>query len=181
MSRLAKKPIEIASNVEVNLKGNALTVKGPKGSLNLSLTEGITLDQGDKTKLFVNASDKLIHKPFHGLMYSLINNMVIGVTEGFQKNLEMIGVGYKASVKGKVLDLAVGFSHPTLMNIPEGIEIKIEKSTKISVIGIDKQMVGQIAAVIRSKRPPEPYKGKGIRYQDEYVRRKAGKAAGKGA
>jgi large subunit ribosomal protein L6 len=181
MSRLAKKPIEVSNNVEVKLDQQMLTVKGPKGTLTLEITKGIVLDQSDKSKLFVNATDELKQKPFHGLMYSLINNMVIGVTQGFQKNLEMIGVGYKAAVKGRVLDIAVGFSHPTLIDIPEGIEIKVEKNTKLNISGIDKQMVGQIAALIRSKRPPEPYKGKGIKYADEHVRRKAGKSAGKGA
>lgn len=181
MSRLARKPIEISSGVEVKLDGQNLNIKGPKGSLSLELIQGIILDQSEEKVLLVKDSDALKHKPFHGLMYSLINNMVIGVTKGFEKKLEMVGVGYKAAVKEKELELFVGFSHPTLISIPDGIEIKVVKNTNISITGIDKQVVGQIAAEIRSKRPPEPYKGKGIKYVDEYIRRKAGKAAGKGA
>ncbi|MCH9608714.1 MAG: 50S ribosomal protein L6 [Chlamydiales bacterium] len=179
MSRKAKLPIILPKGVEAKLTGRTLLVKGPKGSLTRDLIPGIVLkiEEGSIAVSLDEAHKNATN--FLGLSWSLIANMVIGVSEGFVKELEMIGVGFKAAVKGDLLDVAVGFSHPVLLKIPEGLQLKVEKNTKISVAGIDKQMVGQFAADIRAKRPPEPYKGKGIRYKDEYVRRKAGKAGKK--
>lgn len=190
MSRKGKYPIPIPKGVEVKNTGNEIHVKGPKGALQQELVPGIEVDiQPDQ--LTVSLAETHQHAGnMHGLYRSLINNMVIGVSQGFERKLEMIGVGYRASVQGKVLDLQVGFSHVdkggqratqrrSQLEIPPGIEIKVEKNTQIIVTGINKQLVGKTAAEIRSVRPPEPYKGKGIRYPDEHVRKKAGKAAAK--
>lgn len=176
MSRLGKQPVILPKGVQVTHSGKTITVKGTKGSLTLDISDAIHLDikEGE-----VSLSLKEGHETFgnlHGLYRQLVRNMVVGVTTGFQKNLEMIGVGYRAAVQGKVLDLQIGFSHPTKLDIPQGIDVKVEKNTLITISGMDKQMVGQFAANVRSLRPPEPYKGKGIRYTNEYVRRKAGKA-----
>ncbi|MCB1111370.1 MAG: 50S ribosomal protein L6 [Chlamydiales bacterium] len=180
MSRKGKLPIPMPKGVEVSVKGTEVSAKGPKGSLSVSVRKDvdITIENGILTVAMT--SNKKDTKAFHGLYRSLISNMVHGVSEGFTKTLDMIGVGYRASVKGNNVDLNVGLSHPMLLPIPEGIEVKVEKNTKIIITGADKQKVGQFAADIRSVRPPEPYKGKGIRYTDEYVRRKAGKSAAKG-
>jgi len=179
MTRKGKVPIDIPNGVEVKVDQLVVTVKGPKGLLEQKLLKGVVAKVEDnKILVSLEESAKEMNN-FHGLFHALITNMVEGTTKGFEKQLEMIGVGYRAAVKGKTLDLQVGFSHPTIVDIPEGLEVKVEKNTKISITGTDKQKVGQFAATIRSIRPPEPYQGKGIRYSGEYVRRKAGKSAAK--
>ncbi len=177
MSRKGNLPIPLPKGVEVKVANNEVTVKGPKGLLTQSILESVNLAITDS--LVVVSVDQSTENAsaFHGLYRSLIYNMVVGTTQGFEKKLEMIGVGYRAAVKGNSLDVQVGFSHPTLLPIPEGISVAVEKNTSICITGIDKQRVGQFAADIRSLRPPEPYQGKGIRYKGEYVRRKAGKTA----
>lgn len=177
MSRKGNLPISLPKGVEVKVANGEVTVKGPKGLLTQSVPETISLDISDSQVVVSIDKSTENASAFHGLYRSLINNMVIGTTQGFEKKLEMIGVGYRAAVKGKDLDVQVGFSHPSLLPIPEGISVTVEKNTTIVITGTDKQRVGQFAADIRSLRPPEPYQGKGIRYQGEYVRRKAGKAA----
>ncbi|MEC7839666.1 MAG: 50S ribosomal protein L6 [Chlamydiota bacterium] len=179
MSRIGKQPISLPKGVEVTFKDGIVTVKGPKGVLTQKVHINLEI-KVEENEVIVSVDEKLPKgSAFHGLYRSLINNMVVGVSNGFEKKLEMIGVGYRAAVKGKDLDLQVGFSHPTLLAIPEGIDVKVEKNTHISITGTDKQVVGQFAADIRALRPPEPYQGKGIRYVGEYVRRKAGKSASK--
>jgi len=182
MSRLGKTPIPIPKGVQITLEGKLIKVKGPKGQLEKKLAEEISV-KVETEEILVIIKEKLPpeKRPLHGLYRSLIENMIFGVTEGFEKRLSLIGVGFRASMKGKDLDLKIGYSHPTLVKIPDGITIKVEKSTQIIVSGCDKQLVGQIASNIRACRRPEPYKGKGIRYVDEYVRKKAGKTAAKGA
>ncbi|NGX28017.1 MAG: 50S ribosomal protein L6 [Candidatus Anoxychlamydiales bacterium] len=178
MSRLGKIPIPIPKGVEAKFSDKRiLSVKGPKGSLDFEIKPGIVLDLKD-SQILVSLCEK-IKLPFseHGLYRALINNMLIGVEKGFKKELTLIGVGYRAALKGNQIDLQVGFSHPTLIDVPKGLSIKINKSVEIVIEGPDKQQVGQFAARVRSIRKPEPYKGKGIRYKDEYVRKKAGKAA----
>ncbi len=176
MSRIGRKSIIIAKGVEVTVSGCDVFVKGPKGILSLQVKEGVEVTVDEDT-VVVSLASKYEHmKNFHGLYRALINNMVVGVSEGFKKDLEMIGVGYRAAVKGEGLDLQIGCSHPTVLEIPTGISVTVEKNVKITVSGSDKQAVGQFAATIRSKRPPEPYKGKGIKYVGEYIRRKAGKS-----
>jgi len=177
MSRKGKLPIPLPKGVEAKYEGGAVSVKGPKGTLELTIPESIDLTV-DAENIVVAVKPQAKEGPaWHGLYRTLLFNLVKGVAEGFEKQLEMIGVGYRAAVKGQNLDLQVGFSHPTELPIPEGIEVKVEKNTKIIISGADKQVVGQFAADIRQVRPPEPYKGKGIRYVNEYVRKKAGKAA----
>jgi large subunit ribosomal protein L6 len=177
MSRKGNLAIPLTKGIEVKVTAGEVTVKGSKGLLTQSIPKELNLEISD-TQIVVSIDKSMENaSAFHGLYRSLINNMVIGTTQGFEKKLEMIGVGYRAAVKGTSLDVQVGFSHPTLLPIPEGISVAVEKNTKISITGIDKQRVGQFAADIRSLRPPEPYKGKGIRYEGEYVRRKAGKTA----
>lgn len=179
MTRKGRLPIPVPPGVEVKIDNGTIKVKGSKGHLDQLLMDGIIVTQEDKT-LFVSLDEKVQEqRNMHGLYRSLINNMIIGTSQGFEKRLEMIGVGYRAAVQGQNLNLQVGFSHPTAMEIPAGLSVKVDKNTLIIINGIDKQQVGQFAAQIRSIRPPEPYQGKGIRYQDEYVRRKAGKAAAK--
>lgn len=179
MSRKGKLPIPLPKGVEVKVSANEIAVKGPKGSLNQALVPGIRVNV-EADQIVVELDEKYAHQGnFHGLYRTLIENMVKGTTQGFETLLEMIGVGYRAAVQGQLLDLQLGFSHPTKLPIPEGLQIKVDKNTLITVSGVDKQKVGQFAATIRSMRPPEPYQGKGIRYKDEYVRRKAGKAAAK--
>jgi large subunit ribosomal protein L6 len=175
MSRVGKSPIPVKKGVEITIKDQLVTVKGSKGTLKQEVMEGISIFNKNDHILLTIPEEKEELKAFHGLYRSLINNMVLGVSEGFSKQLELIGVGYRATVKGKALDLQLGFSHPTLVDIPEGIEVKVDKNTKMTIAGADKQAVGQFAARIRAMRPPEPYKGKGVRYKDEYVRKKAGK------
>lgn len=179
MSRKAKLPIELPKGVEAKLDGSTFSVKGSRGTLTRTIMTGIVIKIEDG-KIFVSIDPaSKCGTNFLGLYWSLIANMVTGVSTGFVKELEMIGVGFKAAVQGNLLDLQVGFSHPVKLPIPEGIKVKVEKNTNIHLDGIDKQVVGQFAADIRAKRPPEPYKGKGVRYKDEYVRRKAGKAGKK--
>ena len=176
MSRKGKNPVSIPKGVEVKVEGRTVKVKGPKGSLEESMREGIDVAVEGST-VFVTVAEGLDDMGrFHGLYRSLIANMVEGVTKGFEKKLEMIGVGYRAAVKGNTIDLQVGKSHPEQLPIPQGLHAEVDKNTKITISGACKQRVGQFAAAIRSTRPPEPYKGKGIRYEGEYVRRKAGKA-----
>lgn len=176
MSRIGNAPITLPKGVEVSTSGRDVQVKGPKGTLTQSVNEAITVTVDDGTVSLDRANDERTTKALHGLFRALINNMVIGVSEGYSKELTAVGVGYRAALKGSNLELQVGFSHPVNITAPDGINFEVPEPTKIIVSGIDKQKVGQVAANIRSVRPPEPYKGKGIRYVDEYVRRKAGKA-----
>jgi large subunit ribosomal protein L6 len=175
MSRVAKNPIKLPAGVEININGSALNVKGPKGNLDLVLHPGVSLDKNDDEYLVKPDGDKNL--AMAGTFRALVNNMVIGVTEGFQKKLQLVGVGYRAQLQGSKLNLALGFSHPVVYNAPEGIKIETPSQTEIIVSGCDKQRVGQAAAEIRSYRPPEPYKGKGVRYADERVVRKEAKKA----
>lgn len=176
MSRIGNSPISLPSGVEVKVNGDTVVVKGPKGSLTQAVNSAITVVVDDGTVTVSRRDDERQNRALHGLTRALINNMVIGVSEGYTKELTAVGVGYRASLKGDTLELLVGFSHPVNIKTPEGITLEVPEPTKIIVSGIDKQKVGQVAANIRAVRPPEPYKGKGIRYVDEYVRRKAGKA-----
>ncbi len=180
MSRKAKMAIPLPNGVGVQELERVVTVKGPKGSLTLQLCcphVVLSINSDSVAVSLVEGEDK--SKNFLGLYWALISNMVKGVSQSFSKDLEMIGVGFRAAVQGSLLDLQLGFSHPVKLPIPSGIQVKVEKNTLITVTGIDKRVVGQFCADIRAKRPPEPYKGKGIRYKDEYVRRKAGKAGKK--
>ena len=179
MSRIGKNPIPIPSGVTVKIDGNTSVVKGPKGEHTQHIPEGLSFDQKDGQLTVSRPDDTKPIRAKHGLVRALIANQVHGVTEGFEKKLEIIGVGYRAAVKGKVLDLQLQFSHPVNYPIPADVSITCTDNTHITVAGIDKQRVGQVAAEIRAYRKPEPYKGKGIRYVGEYVVRKAGKAAGK--
>lgn len=178
MSRIGKAPILVPNGVEVGISDKSIEVKGPKGSLDFEVPGSISVRQ-DGDQIYVERpDDERTNRALHGLTRSLINNMVIGVSEGFSKELEIIGVGYRAQVKGQSsLELQLGFSHPISVDAPEGISFDVPEPTRIIVSGIDKQIVGQVAADIRSYRKPEPYKGKGVRYLGEYVVRKAGKAA----
>lgn len=177
MSRKGKLPIPLPKGVEVKASDAEVSVKGPKGAMTQKLVPGIKVKvENDQVQVSMDENkDDIGH--FYGLFRTLINNMVIGTSEGFEKKLEMIGVGYRAAVQGELLDLQLGFSHPTKLPIPKGLTVKVDKNTLISISGFDKHLVGQFAANVRSKRPPEPYQGKGIRYVGEYVRKKAGKAA----
>ena len=182
MSRVGKMPIEIGKNVNVNIQNNNLvTVKGPKGELSLQVDPDIGVKLEDGTLVVTRPTEQQRHKAMHGLYRSLLGNMVTGVSDGYRRELEVIGVGYRAAVTNGVLELALGYSHPIYFVPPHGVALTVDtkrgKNTFILVEGIDKQMVGQVAAKIRGLRPPEPYKGKGVRYVDEYVRRKAGKTA----
>jgi large subunit ribosomal protein L6 len=180
MSRIGKKEIPLPKGVEVKHDGKAITVKGPKGSLSTALVEGITVKVENNVVQFVRGDEEKKSKAFHGLMRALVANNVKGVTEGFKRELDIIGVGYRAEVKGKEVVFQLGYSHPVRFAIPNGIDIVVDAKTgHITITGIDKQKVGQTAAEIRSLREPDPYKGKGIKYTDEVIRRKAGKAAGK--
>ena len=176
MSRIGKSPVPLPSGVEVKVDGSDVSVKGTKGTLERSFDSRMSFSVSDGAVDVVRADDERETRALHGLSRALLNNMVIGVSEGYRKDLEMVGVGYRVSLKGKTIELLVGFSHPVNVEAPDGIVFEVPENTKISVIGIDKQLVGQIAADIRKVRPPEPYKGKGIRYAGEHVRRKAGKA-----
>jgi large subunit ribosomal protein L6 len=178
MSRIGKKPILIPSGVDVTLDGNHVTVKGPKGTLEHDAPDDIAITREGDELLVARPDDEREHRALHGLTRSLIANMVIGVSEGFVKELEIVGVGYRAAAAGpRRLDLQLGFSHPVAVDAPEGVEFEVPIPTRITVRGFDKQLVGQVAADIRKIRKPEPYKGKGIRYADERVLRKAGKSA----
>lgn len=177
MSRLAKKPIILPKGVELTVSQGVVQVKGPKGNLTHVLPEGIELVREGEKVMVAAAQEASLEKPTLGLHRSLIQNAVIGVSVGFQKTLQLIGVGYRAAIKGVKLDLQLGFSHPCELDIPAHIKVEIDKSVSITITGIDKQLVGHFAAQVRGLKPPEPYKGKGIRYTDEFVRKKAGKAA----
>lgn len=182
MSRIGKMPVEIPAGVEVKLEaGNFMTVKGPKGTLLRKLVDDMNIAIKDGQITVTRPSDLKRHKALHGLTRTLIFNMVVGVTQGYTKTLEIVGVGYRAAKEGKKLTLSLGYSHPVVMTDPEGITSELEgvNKNRIVITGIDKEKVGQYAAEIRSKRGPEPYKGKGIRYVDEKIRRKAGKAGKK--
>ncbi|MDP8261149.1 MAG: 50S ribosomal protein L6 [Candidatus Kappaea frigidicola] len=175
MSRIGKKPVDIPSNVKVNLDGKIVRVEGPKGKLEERMHQRMSAEVKDNQLIVSRLSDNKLDKSLHGLTRSLIQNMVIGVTEGYKKELEIHGVGMRAQLQGKKIVLQLGFSHPVNYDIPEGISVVIAKPTQIEITGIDKQSVGEVAAEIRHFYKPEPYKGKGIRYKGEYVRRKAGK------
>ena len=175
MSRIAKSPITIIKGVEINVDGQALTVKGPKGTMQLNVNPLIGVSQNDGELNVVPKTEDKQSWAMAGTMRALINNMVTGVGNGFDRKLELVGVGYRAQSKGRVLNLNLGFSHPVDYPLPEGIEVTTPSATEIVVSGCDKQKVGQVAAEIRAYRPPEPYKGKGVRYADEYVARKEAK------
>jgi large subunit ribosomal protein L6 len=177
MSRIGKKPIEIPEGVSVEIGDGEVTVKGPKGELRQTVSPAMRIEQTNGTLSVERPTDRGEHRALHGLTRSLIANMVEGVTDGFEKRLQIQGVGYRARLQGKALELAVGYSHPVSIPAPEGIEFEVPQPTEVVVRGIDKQLVGEVAARIRKQRPPEPYKGKGIRYAGEYVRRKVGKRA----
>jgi len=176
MSRIGKQPIGIPSGVTVNVANGELQVKGPKGNLTGPVPEGIVAKVDGDTLVLERPDDSKVSRSRHGLARALANNMVVGVSDGFVRRLEIEGVGYRADVQGKVLNLLLGFSHPVKMQIPEGLSVSVEANTKLSIEGANKQTVGQFAADVRSLRPPEPYKGKGVRYDDEHIRRKVGKA-----
>jgi large subunit ribosomal protein L6 len=181
MSRIGRKPIEIPDGVDVTVgEGNVVTVTGPRGSLAQPIHANMTVTVDDGAIAVTRPNDEGFNRGLHGLSRSLIANMVDGVTKGFEKRLSIVGVGYRAAMKGKDLEIQVGYSHPVVVQQPDGIEFEVPAATSIIVRGNDKQLVGEVAANIRKIRKPEPYKGKGIRYEDEYVRKKAGKAA-KGA
>lgn len=175
MSRIGIKPIELPKNVKVQVSGARVNVEGPKGKLEYTVPRQIAVKVEGTTVSLSRENETRTVKALHGLSRSLINNMVEGVNTGFKKELEINGVGFKAAVKGKNLDLSVGFSHPVLLPIPEGVKVTVTENTQIAIEGTDKQVVGQFAAEIRSIYPPEPYKGKGIKYKGEIIRRKAGK------
>jgi large subunit ribosomal protein L6 len=177
VSRIGKQPIPVPSGVEVKIEGSTVTVKGPKGELSGTFSDQMSISMEEGAIVVTRPTDERTHRSLHGLTRSLINNMVVGVSEGFSKNLEIVGVGYRASMKGSDLEMLLGFSHPVLVKAEPGISFEVPAPTKITVRGIDKQRVGQVAAEIRSWRKPEPYKGKGVRYEGEHVRRKLGKTA----
>jgi large subunit ribosomal protein L6 len=177
VSRVGRKPIPIVAGVKVQKSGQMVTVKGPRGELAATVHPAIAVDVKENTIALARSTDLKEHRALHGLWRALLANMVRGVTEGYMKKLELVGVGYRAELKGKKLQLMLGFSHPILFAPPEGIKIETPTQTNITISGIDRALVGQVAAKIRSFRPPEPYKGKGVKYEGEYIRRKAGKAA----
>ncbi|MEK6683630.1 MAG: 50S ribosomal protein L6 [Nitrospirota bacterium] len=177
MSRVGKKPILIPSGVQVNVEGNGVRVKGPKGELTRSLENGIAVKIENGHVVLTRQSDDRIHRAKHGLLRSDLNNMVVGVSQGYQKTLEIIGVGFRAQLQGRNLSFALGFSHPTVFALPTGIEASVDKQTMVTIKGADKYWVGQVAAQIRDLKPPEPYKGKGIKYAGEVIERKEGKTS----
>jgi large subunit ribosomal protein L6 len=177
MSRIGRLPIPIPDGVEVAVDGTVVRVKGPRGELSQGVSRDLSIEREDSTLLVKRPTDRPEHRALHGLTRSLIFNMVEGVTNGFEKRLEIQGVGYRAQLKGNTLELALGFSHPVRVEAPAGIDFEVPVPTQVIVRGIDKQAVGEVAARIRKLRPPEPYKGKGVRYADEYVARKVGKRA----
>lgn len=179
MSRVGRMPITVPSDVSVNLMGDSVLIKGKLGELRQDIPEGITVEMEDAALTVTRANDSRNQRALHGLTRALIANMVHGVNKGFNKDLEIVGVGYRCEQRGKAIQLAVGYSHRVLFHPPEGVEIKVYSNTKFSVSGFDKHLVGEIAAKLRSIRPPEPYKGKGIKYVGEYIRHKAGKSAGR--
>jgi large subunit ribosomal protein L6 len=184
MSRIGQKPVDIPEGVEINVEGQQIKAKGKLGELSLDIHENVSVkleevanDDGEKSKVVVLGpkTEDRFSRQIWPTMRTLVNNIIVGVTEGYSKKLEIQGVGFRANLQGKTLNMTLGFSHDVNYPIPEGVEVKVEDQTKIEVIGIDKQLVGQVAANIRGFKPPEPYKGKGIRYADEYVMRKEGK------
>ena len=179
MSRIGRLPIKIPDKVSVEVQEHAVTVKGPKGTLSMTAHPAIDVQVKDQQVLCGRPSDEKFHKALHGLTRSLIANMVEGVTKGFERKLELVGVGYRASLLGKNVNIALGFSHPIVFPVPPGIKIDVKDQTQLTVSGMDKQLVGAVAAKLRSFRPPEPYKGKGVKYAEERIRRKAGKTGAK--
>ena len=181
MSRIGRKPITVPAGVEIKIEGQTVKVKGPKGSLEQTLVEPIAVEHGEGGELLVTRpNDERRAKELHGLSRTLVANMIVGVTDGYKKSLEISGTGYRVTAKGSDLEFALGFSHPVTVQAPDGIAFQVEKPTLFHISGIDKQLVGEVAANIRKIRPPEPYKGKGVKYVGEVIRRKAGKAGGKG-
>ena len=176
MSRIGRLPIPVPSGVDVTIEGRMVTVKGPKGLLSRELHPDMTVSREDDKIVVTRPTEQKTHKQLHGLTRTLVNNMVVGVTEGYRKPLEISGVGYRAALVGRKLQLNLGYSHPIEIDPPEGITFELENPTRLAVVGIDKELVGEIAAKVRSTRKPEPYKGKGVRYAGEQIRRKAGKA-----
>ena len=176
MSRIGRLPIAVPSTVDVTIEGRRLTVKGPKGTLTRTLHPDMSVAQEDGSIVVTRPTEQKTHKQLHGLTRTLVNNMGVGVTDGYRKGLEITGVGYRAALSGRKLMLNLGYSHPVEIDPPDGISFEVENPTRLAVVGIDKELVGQIAAQVRSTRKPEPYKGKGVRYAGEQVRRKAGKA-----
>ena len=179
MSRIGRLPIPIPDAVKVDVKDQTVTVQGPKGSLSFTVHPAMQVEVKDRQVLCGRPTDEKFHKALHGLTRSLIANMVSGVVKGFERKLELVGVGYRASTLGPNLNLSLGYSHPILYPVPSGIRVEVKDQTQITVSGIDKQLVGAVAAKIRSFRPPEPYKGKGVKYAEERIRRKAGKTGAK--
>jgi len=177
VSRIGKQPIPVPSGVDVKIDGSTVTVKGPKGELTQTFTDVLAIEMQENELVVTRPDDSRTARSLHGLTRTLVSNMVIGVSDGYSKNLEIVGVGYRAILKGSDLELQLGFSHPVVVTAEPGITFEVPAPTKITVRGIDKQQVGQVAADIRKWRKPEPYKGKGVRYEGEYVRRKLGKAA----
>jgi large subunit ribosomal protein L6 len=181
MSRIGRLPITLPSGVDVTIEGRMLTVKGPKGTLSRQLHPDMRVTREDGTIVVARPTEQKLHKQLHGLTRTLVNNMVVGVTDGFRKGIEITGVGYRASKVGEKLQLNLGYSHPIEIEPPSGISFELENPTRLAVVGIDKELVGEVAARVRSTRKPEPYKGKGVRYAGEQIRRKAGKAGKIGA
>ncbi len=179
MSRIGKAPVPVPAGVDITISDAVVTVKGPKGTLSHTVASPITVEKSDGLIEVKRPDDERISKSLHGLTRTLIANMVIGVTEGYEKKLEIVGTGYRVAQKGSDLEFSLGFSHPVLVKAPAGITFSSESPTKVTIQGIDKQQVGEVAANVRKIRPPEPYKGKGVRYEGEKVRRKAGKAGKK--
>lgn len=177
MSRIGRRPVSLGKGIKIEKKDGSIRVIGPKGELSAAIPASISLEVKENEIVLKRQSDEKSQRALHGTWRALINNMVRGVSEGFQKKLEIVGVGYKAELKGKKLQLVLGYSHPILFELPPGIKVEVPQPTNMIVSGIDKQLVGQVAAKLRSFRPPEPYKGKGVKYEGEYIRRKAGKAA----
>jgi large subunit ribosomal protein L6 len=176
MSRIGKQPVPIPSGVDVTIDGQNVSVKGPKGTLTLDVAEPITIGRGDDGAIVVNRpDDERRSRSLHGLSRTLVANLITGVTEGYTTKMEIFGVGYRVALKGKTLEFALGYSHPVIIEAPDGITFAVETPTKFSITGIDKQQVGQISANIRRLRRPDPYKGKGVRYEGEQIRRKVGK------
>jgi large subunit ribosomal protein L6 len=177
MSRIGKKPVAIPNGVEVKVENNFVQVKGPKGTLENTFNSDLTIKVEDNNIVVIRPSESKFHRSIHGTTRALLNNMILGVSDGFKKTLKMVGVGYRALMKGNVLVLSAGYSHPVEMPVPDGLTVEVVKNTEINISGIDKQLVGEFAANVRKVRQPEPYLGKGIRYVDEHVRRKEGKTA----
>ncbi|MDD4091123.1 MAG: 50S ribosomal protein L6 [Smithellaceae bacterium] len=178
MSRIGKKPITFPKNVKISQNGSIVKVEGPRGTLSSKLPDGIAMTMGENQLIIERKSDDRLARSYHGLARTLVNNMVTGVSAGFEKGLEISGVGYRAEIAGSNLKLVLGFSSPVEYSIPKGIEVRIDKQVNLVVSGINKELVGRVASEIRSLKKPEPYKGKGIKYAGEHIRRKAGKAAG---